>query len=886
MEMDDKTILGIDFGGSKILVAYYDLKENKCEVILNEEDVRSTPCCLAFTTKGRLFFKKAEFQLNTNPENTIFGRDLKRVIGCGYDEALKKIDPLITPINIGKSVENEVLISVNHRNEELQMCPEIIIAMILSKLKENVENRIHKTISQAVVSVPSIYDTAQRYAMMNALNAAGFKDISLINNTTSAAIRYASENQLEEAQNILIFDMGATSLEIGIFNVSHMNVKTLASNDNLEIGGDSFVKLLFDHFLKEFEEKHKVDIRKDKKKLSQLRNGCEKVKILLSTCITASCNLDNFYDGKPYILNINRAHFERLSESLIDKITSIVKQTINDFKLKNEDIDEYFIIGHGGQVPKLLEFMGEIFENQPLSYEILQDESIAIGAAIYGSNICKVKELLTREISIDSPDNTYVMAKKGAKLPMTSDINFRKRTSWPSYYNIYQNNRKLSSYEGIENNIKSIDINTEVNKHGLVKVTFATEENSEFYTEIIFNHFMPNEEKVHKMKELIQKLDQIDQEYKDLHQLNLDIETHCYSMKRKIKSKQFNDILTEEEKTKIQTKCDDVLSWLESKNDHQKNALDKKRASLNEACESIIAKAEKIIETQEKTNKLLKIPGLSIEESVKLKVQNTLKIADQVMQSNNLEVLHLLDLLIYTSLQCDKIDQKAKGEIYLKRALCKFHMSKFDDAIKDLTEAEDLLDNKLDIWKLRAKCFFESEKLDEAEFDVDFVLNNEDDREMKILKDKILKLKKEKSFAADLKSLERALKLKDYENVIEITDALCEEHNVEDTNIIISLLKGQIEAYFHLNQYENGLRLCTTLIENNIDIFWSLRWRVKYNLALNNHKEVLQDCKKILQKYPNDEEIKEFCKTSLEKLAGLEQNMSQLMEYFTKTCEN
>lgn len=67
-------VLGIDFGASKIVTAFYDLKNNKCEVVLDNEEARHTSCCLAFTKDERLFSKAAEYQANNNPENTLFGR--------------------------------------------------------------------------------------------------------------------------------------------------------------------------------------------------------------------------------------------------------------------------------------------------------------------------------------------------------------------------------------------------------------------------------------------------------------------------------------------------------------------------------------------------------------------------------------------------------------------------------------------------------------------------------------------------------------------------------------------------------------------------------------------------------------------------------------------
>lgn len=69
-----ESILGIDFGASKIVTAFYDPTTKKCDIVLDNEENRHTACFVGFTDNERLFSKTAKNQAHNNPENTLFGR--------------------------------------------------------------------------------------------------------------------------------------------------------------------------------------------------------------------------------------------------------------------------------------------------------------------------------------------------------------------------------------------------------------------------------------------------------------------------------------------------------------------------------------------------------------------------------------------------------------------------------------------------------------------------------------------------------------------------------------------------------------------------------------------------------------------------------------------
>ncbi|GKC57009.1 heat shock 70 kDa protein cognate 1-like protein [Tanacetum coccineum] len=82
------TIIGIDLGTTYSCVAVW--RNNRVEIIPNEQGNRTTPSCVAFSGTERLIGDAAKNQITVNPINTVFGdtyektHETKIYINLGY----------------------------------------------------------------------------------------------------------------------------------------------------------------------------------------------------------------------------------------------------------------------------------------------------------------------------------------------------------------------------------------------------------------------------------------------------------------------------------------------------------------------------------------------------------------------------------------------------------------------------------------------------------------------------------------------------------------------------------------------------------------------------------------------------------------------------------
>jgi len=91
-----------------------------------------------------------------------------------------------------------------------------------------------------------------------------------------------------------------------------------------------------DHFVKEFQRKHKKDITGNKRALRRLRTACERAKRTLSASAQANIEIDSLYEGIDFYSSITRARFEELCADLFRGTLEPVEKALRDAKMENQ----------------------------------------------------------------------------------------------------------------------------------------------------------------------------------------------------------------------------------------------------------------------------------------------------------------------------------------------------------------------------------------------------------------------------------------------------------------------------------------------------------------------------------------------------------------------
>ena len=101
------------------------------------------------------------------------------------------------------------------------------------EMKIKAEKLFKQTITQAVITVPAYFNDNQRQATRDAGKIAGLKVIQVLNEPVSASIAYGL-NRLEGPTKILVFDMGAGTLDVSILEVDKNFFEVLCTTGDVE----------------------------------------------------------------------------------------------------------------------------------------------------------------------------------------------------------------------------------------------------------------------------------------------------------------------------------------------------------------------------------------------------------------------------------------------------------------------------------------------------------------------------------------------------------------------------------------------------------------------------------------------------------------------------
>ena len=423
MAVQGEKVIGIDLGTTNSVVSVMEGGEAK--VIPNLEGNRITPSVVAFTDKGEIHVgEPAKRQAVTNPKNTIYS--IKRFMGRRHDEV--KQEEKIVPYEVVGSPTDYVKVQVGSKTYG----PPEISAMVLRKLKEAAESYLGHKVNRAVITVPAYFNDAQRQATKDAGQIAGLEVERIINEPTAAALAYGLQRKKEE--KIAVFDLGGGTFDISILEVGDELIEVLSTNGDGHLGGDDFDEELINFIADRFKNEQGIDLRKDPMALQRLREAAEKAKKELSSSQTTDINLPfitaDASGAKHLQMSITRSDFERLIDNLVERCRQPVVTALKDAKLSPEQIDEVVLVGGSTRVPKVQEFVKQLFKNEPHK-GVNPDEVVSLGAAIQGGIIAgDVKDVVLLDVtplSLGIETEGGIMTKlvdKNTTIPVTKHETF------------------------------------------------------------------------------------------------------------------------------------------------------------------------------------------------------------------------------------------------------------------------------------------------------------------------------------------------------------------------------------------------------------------------------------------------------------------------------
>ena len=365
----NELIVGIDLGTTNSVLA---VNLNGQIKVIDIHGQPTLPSCVGLDSSGRLIVgQAARNQLIAAPDATVLS--IKRKMG------------------------EETRVALGDK----QFSPEEISSFILRELKIEGEKQLGQPIRKAVITVPAFFNERQRKSTQVAGELAGLEVVRIINEPTAAALAYGAGRTADET--MLVYDLGGGTFDVSVVVVEQGVVEVKASHGDTHLGGDDFDQLLVEHALREFKERHGVDLAGDGTVLRRLKIALERAKCRLSDEPFVAVR-EEYLDGRHHLeMEIQRADYEELIARLMEKTLTCIHQAMQDAKLRPQDIDKVMLVGGSTRTPLVHRLLQERMQLEP-RWEINPDLIVAMGAAIQGAILAGEKH---HSILVDITSHTF-----------------------------------------------------------------------------------------------------------------------------------------------------------------------------------------------------------------------------------------------------------------------------------------------------------------------------------------------------------------------------------------------------------------------------------------------------------------------------------------------
>ncbi len=372
--MSSQYYVGIDLGTANSCLSYTE--GDGSVKVLQIGDHRNMPSTVAFTKKGIYVGQDA---LDLSDENGAWNTvsHFKRVMG----------EKVIRYFN------------------DIPYDPTDLSAIILKKLRMEFEKQTGFDARDVVITIPGDYGDVEKQSTYNAAKIAGFDDITLLSESSAAAISYGMTKGIDSDRLMIIYDLGGGTLDVSVVEMSKGRFRVLADESNKDLGGrdwDLQLATLIQRKVLDTRGLDGSDVLGDSDFRRLLLLEAERIKLELERRPRATGEI--MLRGEVTTYSITREEFEDSTRWLMDKSIDMIGYALRNSKHTMSDVNEIVLVGASSLMLQVPRNFREAFPSKDIIvYKpefAISDGAALYAESVYGHNRIQVIPVMTKSYGI------------------------------------------------------------------------------------------------------------------------------------------------------------------------------------------------------------------------------------------------------------------------------------------------------------------------------------------------------------------------------------------------------------------------------------------------------------------------------------------------------
>ncbi|KAK7055392.1 actin-like ATPase domain-containing protein [Favolaschia claudopus] len=412
------SVLAIDYGADWIKASVMS-PGIPFDVLLNKDSKRKIQAVVGWKKSDRLFSTDA-FNLASRFPSDSFS-SLKYLQAAPFDSDIVSYFSTISTAEVVKTSRNTVALK---QSDGTEWSVEELIAMQFAYVKQLAEGVAGEKVTDVVITVPPYFSQFQRDAVVDAVEVAGMRTLTLINDGTAVAVNYAMTRTFPTPEFHVIYDAGASSIRATVVSFSTPDatigtqIAVAGVGYDLATGGTELDRRLREILIEAFNTKHKKNIREDKRGMAKLWKEAGRVKAILSANTEATATVESLAWDIDFKAKVTRGEFEAACEDLKTRYARPIDDALRNAGLTLENVTSVILTGGSTRTPMIQAAIKAAVGEDKIALNVNADEAAVLGAALHGAGLSrqfKTKNIKVTDIGVHDVQASYLASASASR---------------------------------------------------------------------------------------------------------------------------------------------------------------------------------------------------------------------------------------------------------------------------------------------------------------------------------------------------------------------------------------------------------------------------------------------------------------------------------------